>query len=138
MFRRILIANRGEIAARIARACDAVGAEAVIVHSEADRGAPWLRQATETVCIGPAAATRSYLDADAVLQAAEQTDCQALHPGYGFLAENALFAARCEQQGLTFIGPRPESISRMGDKATAKRTMAELGLPVIPGSALCS
>ena len=135
MFRRILIANRGEIALRVIRACRLLGIETVAVYSQADRDGPWLQQADRTVCIGPAAAAASYLDAGAVLQAAEQTDCQAIHPGYGFLAENALFAARCLQQGLAFIGPGPDAIRRMGDKAEARRTMAALGLPTIPGSA---
>ena len=134
MFRRILIANRGEIALRVIRACEALGVETVAVFSEADRGAPWLRRAGRAVCIGPARAEESYLNADAILQAAEQTECQAIHPGYGFLAENALFAARCEQQGVTFIGPGPDAIRRMGDKAEAKHTMATAGLPTIPGS----
>jgi acetyl-CoA carboxylase biotin carboxylase subunit len=119
---------------RIARACHAVGAEAVAVVSEADRGAPWLDAADAAVCIGPARSDGSYLDAGAVLQAAEQTGCQAIHPGYGFLSENAVFAARCEQQGITFIGPGAEAIRRMGDKAEAKRTAAAAGLPTIPGS----
>ncbi len=134
MFRRILVANRGEIAARVLRACETLGIETVVVHSDADRGAPWLEQATKTVCLGPGRASESYLCASAVLQAAEQTDCQALHPGYGFLAENGVFAARCEQQGLTFIGPGAAAIRRMGDKAVAKQTMAAQGLPTIPGS----
>lgn len=134
MFRRILVANRGEIAARIMRSCDALGIETVVVHSDADHGAPWLEDAAETVCLGPGRPRDSYLCASAVLQAAEQTDCQALHPGYGFLAENGVFAARCEQQGLTFIGPGAAAIRRMGDKVAAKRTMAEHGLRTIPGS----
>jgi acetyl-CoA carboxylase biotin carboxylase subunit len=134
VFKRVLVANRGEIAARIARSCRALGIETVMVYSAADRDAPWLEAADQTVCIGPARAADSYLDARAVLAAAEQTDCQAIHPGYGFLAENARFAARCEQQGLTFIGPGPGAIRSMGDKASAKRTMAALGLPTIPGS----
>ena len=134
MFRRVLIANRGEIADRILRACASLGIESVVAHSDADRDAPWLEAATDTVCVGPGRAGESYLDASAILQAAAQTDCQAVHPGYGFLSENALFAARCEQQGLTFIGPKAGAIGRMGDKAAAKRTMAEHGLPVIPGS----
>jgi acetyl-CoA carboxylase biotin carboxylase subunit len=134
VFRRVLIANRGEIALRVIRACRELGVESVVAHSEADRGGPWLERAHATVCIGPAKADRSYLDESAILQAAEQTECQAVHPGYGFLAENARFAARCEQQGLTFIGPGAGAIRRMGDKAEAKRTMAEAGLPTIPGS----
>jgi acetyl-CoA carboxylase biotin carboxylase subunit len=134
MFRRILVANRGEIALRVLRTCRSMGIETVAVFSEADRGAPWLERADLTVCIGPARADRSYLDADAVLQAAEQTECRAVHPGYGFLSENARFAARCEQHGITFIGPGPGAIRRMGDKMEAKRTMASAGVPTIPGS----
>ncbi len=134
MFRRLLIANRGEIALRVLRSCRSLGVEAVVAHSEADRDAPWLEQADATICVGPARADRSYLDEDAVLQAAEQTACQALHPGYGFLSENARFAARCEQQGITFVGPTSSSIRTMGDKAEAKRSMASAGLPTIPGS----
>ena len=134
MFRTVMIANRGEIALRIIRACHGLGVRTVVAHSEADRDAPWLDEADLGVCVGGARADRSYLNADAILQAAEQTDCQAIHPGYGFLAENALFAARCEQQGITFIGPTARSIRLMGDKASAKRTMAEAGLPTIPGS----
>ncbi len=130
----MLIANRGEIALRIMRACKDLGIETVVVYSTADRGAPWLARADRTVCIGPAPAEESYLNADAILQAAAQTECQAIHPGYGFLAENALFAARCAQQGITFVGPGPGAIHRMGDKAEARRTMATAGLPIIPGS----
>jgi len=129
-----MIANRGEIALRIIRGCRALGVRTVVAYSEADRDAPWLEEADLGVCVGGARADRSYLNADAILQAAEQTDCQAIHPGYGFLAENALFAARCEQQGITFIGPTARSIRLMGDKASAKRTMAAAGLPTIPGS----
>jgi acetyl-CoA carboxylase, biotin carboxylase subunit len=134
VFKRLLVANRGEIAARVIRACRDLGIETVAVFSEADRGAPWLGDATAAVCIGPAAAARSYLDADAILQAAAQTEAGAIHPGYGFLAENAVFAARCEQQGLTFVGPRPAAMGRMGDKLEAKRTMAAAHVPTIPGS----
>ena len=134
MFGRILIANRGEIALRVIRACRSLGIETVAVYSEADRGAPWLQRADRTICIGPARAELSYLDAGAILQAAEQTDCHAIHPGYGFLSENALFAARSAQHGIAFIGPGPQAIRRMGDKAEAKRTMEAAGLPTIPGS----
>ncbi len=105
-----------------------------MVYSEADRGAPWLELADEAVCIGPAPPPRSYLDADAILQAAEQLDCQAVHPGYGFLAEEARFAARCEQQGLRFIGPPPGALRRSGDKVEARRAMAAAGIAVLPGS----
>jgi acetyl-CoA carboxylase biotin carboxylase subunit len=134
VFRRLLVANRGEIALRILRACRKVGTETVIAYSEADREAPWIEEADQAVCVGPAAAHGSYLNTDAILQAAEQTACQAIHPGYGFLAENAVFAACCQQQGITFVGPGPGAIRAMGDKAQAKRTMAEAGLPTIPGS----
>ncbi|HEX4825500.1 MAG TPA: acetyl-CoA carboxylase biotin carboxylase subunit [Candidatus Polarisedimenticolaceae bacterium] len=134
MFKRVLIANRGEIAARIVRTCRRLGVEAVVAHSEADTGAPWLADAAAAVCIGPAPARQSYLDADSVLQAAEQTGCQAIHPGYGFLSENAVFAARCAQHGFAFVGPSATAIRRMGDKIEAKRTMAAAGVPTIPGS----
>jgi acetyl-CoA carboxylase biotin carboxylase subunit len=134
VFRRLLIANRGEIALRIARGCRELGVEPVMIYSEADRDAPWLDAAAEAVCVGPARAALSYLDQDAVLQAAEQTDCQAVHPGYGFLAENALFAARCAQQGVTWVGPPASAIRAMGDKAEAKRSIKASGLPTIPGS----
>jgi len=134
VFRRLLIANRGEIALRIARGCRELGVEPVMIHSEADRDAPWLDEAAQVICVGPARAALSYLDQDAVLQAAEQSDCQAVHPGYGFLAENALFAARCAQQGLTWVGPPASAIRSMGDKAEAKRSIAAAGLPTIPGS----
>ena len=134
MFQRVLIANRGEIAARIVRACRELGIETVAVHSEVDADAPWLADATKTVCLGPAAAARSYLDAAAILQAAEQTECGAIHPGYGFLSENAAFSARCAQHGIAFIGPGPRAMRRMGNKLDAKRTMAAAGVPVIPGS----
>src|SRR5262245_6277525 len=119
MFRRILVANRGEIAARVLRACRAMGIETVAVHSTADADSPHLRLADRTICIGPGPAIHSYLDQEALLQAADQTDCQAIHPGYGFLAENALFAARCETRRLTFIGPPARLIRLMGDKLEA-------------------
>ena len=134
VFRRILIANRGEIAQRIARACRSLGVETVGVYSEADREGPWLDETHHRVCIGPARAEASYLNASAILQAAEQLDCQAIHPGYGFLAESAVFAARCEQQGITFVGPGADAIRRMGNKIEAKKVMAAAGLPTIPGS----
>jgi acetyl-CoA carboxylase biotin carboxylase subunit len=134
VFRKVLIANRGEIALRIIRACRELGVRTTVACSEADREAPWVAEADGSICVGPARADQSYLDAGAILQAAEQEECQAIHPGYGFLAENALFAARCEQQGISFIGPPAEAIRKMGDKAEAKRTMAAAGLPTIPGS----
>jgi acetyl-CoA carboxylase biotin carboxylase subunit len=105
-----------------------------MVHSEADAGAPWLLEADQSVCIVPARSEYSYLDGDRILLAALQCGCQALHPGYGFLAENPGFAARLESSGVTFIGPKPATLLAMGDKSTAKRTMAAAGLPVVPGS----
>jgi acetyl-CoA carboxylase biotin carboxylase subunit len=134
MFSRVLIANRGEIARRIIRACDALGIESVAVHSEADRDAPFVREAGRTVCIGPARPAQSYLNIEAILQAAAQTESQAIHPGYGFLAENALFAQMVLQQRLAWIGPPPRVIRSMGEKSPAKRAMRAAGLPVIPGS----
>lgn len=134
MFRKVLVANRGEIALRIIRACHAVGARAVAVYSEADARSPHLAHADETICIGPGPASQSYLNQDAILQVALQTDCQAIHPGFGFLSENARFVARCEQQKLTFVGPSSRAIRLMGDKATARETMRLAGLPVMPGS----
>jgi acetyl-CoA carboxylase biotin carboxylase subunit len=134
MFRKVLVANRGEIARRIIRACHAVGAQAVAVYSAADANAPYLREADEALCIGPAPAAQSYLNQDAILEAALQADAQAIHPGFGFLSENARFAARCAQQRLTFVGPSARAISLMGDKATARRTMADLGVPILPGT----
>jgi len=134
MFRRILIANRGEIAARVIRACRALGIEMVAVYSEADRDSPHLEDADEAVCIGPPRSGESYLKMDAILQAALQTRCQAVHPGYGFLSENPLFARRCELQKTTFIGPPARALALLGDKAMAKRTLRAHGLPTIPGS----
>lgn len=134
MFEKILIANRGEIALRIQRACRELGIKTVVVHSEADRDAKYVRLADESVCIGPAAPRDSYLNMPAIISAAEVTDSEAIHPGYGFLAENADFADRVEKSGFVFIGPRPDSIRLMGDKVSAKRAMIEAGVPVVPGS----
>jgi len=134
MFRRVLIANRGEVAARIIRAARKLGVETVAVHSTADRDSAHLEDADVRVQIGGAQSKDSYLNIRALLQAALQYDCQAIHPGWGFLAENALFARMCEQQKTTFIGPPPEVITLMGDKARAKETMKAAGLPLIPGS----
>jgi acetyl-CoA carboxylase biotin carboxylase subunit len=133
-FDKVLIANRGEIALRIQRACRLLDLETVIVHSEADRGARYVALADQAVCIGPAAAAHSYLDAAALLLAAEATGAQAVHPGYGFLSEDAAFAERVEACGLVFIGPSAESIRIMGDKIAAKRTMRAAGVPCVPGS----
>ena len=134
MFAKILIANRGEIALRIQRACREMGIKTVVVHSEADRDAKYVRLADESVCIGPAASRDSYLNMPAIIAAAEVTDAEAIHPGYGFLSENADFADRVEKSGFVFIGPRPESIRLMGDKVSAKQAMIEAGVPVVPGS----
>jgi acetyl-CoA carboxylase biotin carboxylase subunit len=133
-FDKVLIANRGEIALRIQRACRQLGLRTVVVHSEADRLARYVGLADEAVCIGPAAAARSYLNPAAVLLAAEATGAQAVHPGYGFLSENAAFAEQVETYGLTFIGPRAQSIRTMGDKIAAKRAMQAAGVPCVPGS----
>jgi len=135
MFEKILIANRGEIALRIQRACREMGIKTVVVHSEADRDAKYVRLADESVCIGPPASRDSYLNMPAIIAAAEVTDAEAIHPGYGFLSENADFADRVEKSGFVFIGPRPDSIRLMGDKVSAKQAMIEAGVPVVPGSA---
>ena len=134
MFTKVLIANRGEIALRIHRACKEMGISTVAVHSEADRGAMWVRLADESVCIGPAQAAKSYLNIPSIIAAAEITGAQAVHPGYGFLSENARFAEIVEAHGMSFIGPRPEHIRIMGDKITAKQTAKDAGIPVVPGS----
>ena len=133
MFEKVLIANRGEIALRIHRACREMGIRTVAVHSTADAGAMHVRLADEAVCIGPPSAGESYLNIPAVLSAAEVTDSDAIHPGYGFLSENARFAAMVEEHGRTFIGPTSEHIALMGDKIAAKETMRRLGVPVVPG-----
>jgi acetyl-CoA carboxylase biotin carboxylase subunit len=135
MFGKILIANRGEIALRIQRACREMGIKTVVVHSEVDREAKYVRLADESVCIGPAAARDSYLNMPRLISAAEVTDAEAIHPGYGFLSENADFAERVEKSGFVFIGPTPASIRVMGDKVSAKQAMIEAGVPVVPGSA---
>ena len=133
MFDKVLIANRGEIALRIQRACRALGVKTVAVHSEADRDASYVASADEALCIGPAAAGRSYLNASAILLAAEATGAGAIHPGYGFLSENADFAAAVEAAGRIFIGPPSACIRTMGDKVAAKRAMREAGVPCVPG-----
>ncbi|MFH1766377.1 MAG: biotin carboxylase N-terminal domain-containing protein, partial [Gemmatimonadota bacterium] len=134
MFKKLLIANRGEIALRIIRACHELGIRTVAVYSEADRESLHVRFADEDVCIGPPPASASYLDIRRIVSAAEITGAEAIHPGYGFLAENAEFAEICQRSNLVFIGPTPEQIRAMGDKATARRTMMELGIPTVPGS----
>jgi len=134
MFEKILIANRGEIALRIHRACKEMGISTVAVHSEADAGAMWVRLADESVCIGPAAAAKSYLNVPSIIAACEITGAQAIHPGYGFLSENARFAEIVGAHGYTFIGPKPEHIRMMGDKIAAKAAVKAAGIPVVPGS----
>ncbi len=134
MFRKILVANRGEIALRVIRACRAMGIATVAVYSEADATSPHLELADQTICIGGARSAESYLNMQAILQAAAQTEAQAIHPGYGFLSENELFSELCRQLKFTFIGPPARVIALMGDKATARKTMKAAGLPIIPGS----
>ncbi len=134
MFRRILVANRGEIALRIIRAAHELDCEAVAVYSKGDEGAPWLDIADESICIGPAASAQSYLDIPRILAAAEVADVEAIHPGYGFLAENAHFAEVCSDCNITFIGPPASVINRCGDKAAAKALAVQAGVPVVPGS----
>jgi acetyl-CoA carboxylase biotin carboxylase subunit len=134
MFDKILIANRGEIALRINRACKEMGIATVAIHSTADADAMHVRLADESVCVGPAPATQSYLNIPAIIAACEITGAEAIHPGYGFLSENARFAEIVGEHGLTFIGPKPEHIRMMGDKITAKQTVRELGIPTVPGS----
>ncbi len=134
MLEKILIANRGEIALRILRACREMGIATVAVHSEADRDLKHVRLADESVCIGPASSTESYLNVPAIISAAEVTDSGAIHPGYGFLSENADFAERVESSGFAFVGPRAETIQLMGDKVSAKNAMIAAGVPCVPGS----
>jgi acetyl-CoA carboxylase biotin carboxylase subunit len=133
MFEKILIANRGEIALRIQRACREMGIKTVVVHSEADAEAKYVKLADESVCIGPPQSAHSYLNIPAIISAAEVTDAEAIHPGYGFLSENADFAERVEQSGFVFIGPAAETIRLMGDKVSAKNAMKKAGVPVVPG-----
>jgi acetyl-CoA carboxylase biotin carboxylase subunit len=134
LFEKVLIANRGEIALRVQRACRELGIKTVVVHSEADADAKYVRLADESVCIGPAASSGSYLNIPAIISAAEVTDAQAIHPGYGFLSENADFADKVEKSGFIFIGPRPETIRLMGDKVNAKAAMTKAGVQCVPGS----
>src|SRR5947199_2899806 len=134
MFEKILIANRGEIALRIQRACRELGIKTVVVHSEADADAKYVRLADESVCIGPPPSAQSYLNIPSIISAAEVTDAEAIHPGYGFLSENADFAEKVERSGFVFIGPRPDTIRLMGDKVSAKNAMRKTGVPCVPGS----
>ncbi len=134
MFRKVLVANRGEIALRVIRACQELGVPTVAVFSEADRESLHVRFSEEEVCIGPAPSSESYLNIPRIIAAAEITGAEAIHPGYGFLAENAEFAEICERSGLTFIGPTAQQIRQMGDKASARQLMQEAGVPTVPGS----
>ncbi|MFO0928969.1 MAG: acetyl-CoA carboxylase biotin carboxylase subunit [Gemmataceae bacterium] len=136
MFQRILIANRGEIALRVIRACHDLGIEAVVVYSEADRGAPYLAAADEAICIGPPPAVDSYLRINRLISAAEVADVQAIHPGYGFLSENSHFAQVCRDCNIEFIGPTPEAMHRLGDKNQARQVAQEAKVPIVPGSGL--
>ena len=134
MFEKVLIANRGEIALRVIRACHELGLKTVAIHSTADADALHVRFADQSVCVGPPAATASYLNIASIISAADVSGADAVHPGYGFLAENAEFAEVCERSGLRWIGPRPELMRKMGDKVEARRLMADAGVPVLPGS----
>ena len=134
MLEKVLIANRGEIALRILRACNELGIRTVAVHSTADRELKHVRLADEAVCIGPALSAQSYLDVPAIISAAELTNADAIHPGYGFLSENADFAEQVEKSGFTFIGPTADTIRLMGDKVSAKQQMKLTGVPTVPGS----
>src|SRR5215469_9403138 len=134
MFEKVLIANRGEIALRTIRACKEMGIATVAIHSTADSEAMHVRMADESVCVGPPPATASYLNIPAIVAACEITGAEAIHPGYGFLSENAKFAEIVGEHGITFIGPSPEHIRLMGDKITAKQTVKGLGIPTVPGS----
>ncbi len=134
MFRKILIANRGEIAVRVIRACREMGIRTVAVYSEADEDAMHVRLADEAVCIGPAAPSASYLDMDRLISTALAAKAEAIHPGFGFLSENAAFADKCQEYGIAFIGPSGELIDKMGNKSEAKHTMKEAGIPVVPGT----
>jgi acetyl-CoA carboxylase biotin carboxylase subunit len=134
MFQRILVANRGEIALRVIRACHDLGIEAVAVYSEADRGAPYLQLADQAICIGPAASAESYLRQEMLIRAADVAEVQAIHPGYGFLSENARFAEMCQDCGVEFIGPPPAAMHSLGNKNQARRLAQQAGVPVVPGS----
>ena len=135
MFKKILIANRGEIALRIIRTCKEMGIKTVAVYSKADEESLHVRFADEAVCIGPAASSESYLKIPNIIDAAEITNADAIHPGYGFLSENAKFSRICAEHGIKFIGASGDQIDKMGDKATAKETMKKAGVPCVPGSA---
>src|SRR5262249_42801976 len=134
MFQKILIANRGEIAIRIIRACRELDISPVAIYSEADAESLHVRMADEAVCVGPAASSQSYLNIAAIIEAAKKTGAQAIHPGYGFLAENSDFARQVSETGITFIGPSPEAMEMMGSKTSARRAAIEAGVPIVPGT----
>ena len=138
MFKKVLIANRGEIAMRVIRSCRALGIRTVAIHSEADEGALHVRFADEAVCIGPADAQKSYLNIPAIIAAAEVTNADAVHPGYGFLSENPTFAEVCDRCNLTFIGPTPEAMRLWGDKVSGRANAVKFGLPLLPGTKVLS
>ena len=134
MFEKILIANRGEIALRIIRSCNELGIKTVAIHSTADQDAIHVRMSDESVCVGPANSSKSYLNIPAIITAAELSGADAIHPGYGFLSENESFASIVEAHGIVFIGPKPEHIRTMGDKISARKAMKNAGIPLVPGS----
>src|SRR5215213_10931295 len=134
MFEKVLVANRGEIAVRVMRTLEEMGIASVGVYSEPDRDAPHVQRADEAFLLGPGPATESYLVVEKILEVAQQAGAEAIHPGYGFLAENAPFATACEEAGIVFIGPRSETIALMGEKTSARRVAVEAGVPVVPGT----
>ena len=138
LFQKVLIANRGEIARRVIRTCKRLGIETVSIYSDADQFAPYVKEATESVHIGESPARKSYLDMEKVIDAAKKTGADAIHPGYGFLAENPEFVSRCEEEGIVFIGPKADVIRLMGSKLEARKQMGEAGVPIVPGSAKIS
>ena len=137
MIQKILVANRGEIAVRVMRACREMGIASVAAYSEADKEALFVKYADEALCIGPPPARLSYLNIEKVIEAAKQSGADAIHPGYGFLAENPKFARACEQEGITFVGPSSRVLELMGDKIAARREMSKAGVPVVPGTEEC-